>query len=89
MDSTEYAFKLAETYRDFHALSELSHHASADKTMSTPDRIRGYLDRFRGDFASQLYKWYIEQGWWPHVVDNQLRLISGIRQTEVAVRPGS
>ena len=64
MDSADYAFKLAETYRDFHALSELSHHASADKVIATSDRIQGYIDRFRGEFTSQLYKWYIEQGRW-------------------------
>jgi nuclear pore complex protein Nup133 len=62
MDSIDYAFKLAETYRDFHALSELSHHTSADKGIATSDRIRGYIDRFRGEFTSQLYRWYIEQG---------------------------
>lgn len=62
IDSTEYAFQLAETYRDFHALSELSHHPSADKMIPASDRIQGYIDKFRGEFASQLYKWYIEQG---------------------------
>jgi nuclear pore complex protein Nup133 len=62
MDSTDYAFKLAESYRDFQALSELSYHASAGTVIAAPDRIRGYIERFRGEFTLQLYKWYIEQG---------------------------
>ncbi|KIJ44042.1 hypothetical protein M422DRAFT_30592 [Sphaerobolus stellatus SS14] len=59
---TEYAFTLAETYKDFHALSGLSYHPSAERLMSAKDRIQGYINRFRGDFASQLFQWYIEQG---------------------------
>ena len=65
---TEYAFTLAETYKDFHALSGLSYHPSAEKMMAAKDRIQGYINRFRGDFASQLYQWYIEQGF-HHFID--------------------
>lgn len=85
MDSTDYAFKLAETYRDFHALSELSHHASADEVITTPDRIRGYIERFRGEFTTQLYNWYIEQG--RLAVDSRVlpRLTNVNRQTQVIV----
>ncbi|KAF8522246.1 Non-repetitive/WGA-negative nucleoporin C-terminal-domain-containing protein [Hysterangium stoloniferum] len=61
-NNIQYAFRLAETYRDFDALSDLSYHAFADKLVPTSDRIRNYIHRFRGDFTSQLYKWYIEQG---------------------------
>ncbi|KAF8580879.1 hypothetical protein K439DRAFT_263579 [Ramaria rubella] len=62
VDGTDYAFKLAETYRDFHALGELSYRATANKVLPTSDRIRGYISKFQEEFTSQLYKWYIEQG---------------------------
>lgn len=57
-----YAFHLAETYKDFHALSDLSYHASAEKIMPASERIEIYINRFRSDFTTQLYQWYIEQG---------------------------
>lgn len=62
--STDHAFKLAETYRDFRALSELSYHASANNLVPASDRIRGYIRRFECEFTPELYKWYIEQGMW-------------------------
>lgn len=55
----DYSFQLAEQYRDFRALSELVYRVPAE---STATRIRDYINKFKDDFTSHLYWWYIDQG---------------------------
>ncbi|GJJ12103.1 hypothetical protein Clacol_006344 [Clathrus columnatus] len=55
----DFCFQLAEHYRDFYALSELSYRTPVGLTAG---RIQNYTDKYKDDFTSQLYRWYIEQG---------------------------
>jgi nuclear pore complex protein Nup133 len=50
------AFDLAEDYGDFQNLALLCIHPG----ISSSSRIEGYLDRYREDFASELYHLYIK-----------------------------
>ncbi|KAG0146483.1 hypothetical protein CROQUDRAFT_671107 [Cronartium quercuum f. sp. fusiforme G11] len=53
------AFGLAEEQRDFRTLVELCH----DPTFPGSERrVPLYVERFKEEFAFQLYQWYVEQG---------------------------
>lgn len=58
------AFQLAEKYHDFSSLVALCHKDVAYPPTENPnlDRIQSYVDRFKYDFACQLYRWYIQHG---------------------------
>ncbi|PFH54313.1 hypothetical protein AMATHDRAFT_72820 [Amanita thiersii Skay4041] len=60
----EAAFALAEKYRDFSSLAALCHRDTIYPPEDNPniDRIEGYLERFKEEFAQELYKWYIHHG---------------------------
>ncbi|KAG8747615.1 hypothetical protein FRC10_000157 [Ceratobasidium sp. 414] len=57
-DQGEDAFRLAEQYRDFRSLAELCN----DSKLANDLRTQNYLERYQGDFASELYQWYVEHG---------------------------
>ncbi|CCA67372.1 hypothetical protein PIIN_01203 [Serendipita indica DSM 11827] len=70
-----HAFKLAEDFMDFRAITELCYQvASKDRRPVGSDgigsidkaalgrRLGYYLDRFKQDFAFELYHWWIEHG---------------------------
>ncbi|KDQ07351.1 hypothetical protein BOTBODRAFT_192479 [Botryobasidium botryosum FD-172 SS1] len=57
-DSAEKAFQLAEEYRDFRILAELSNEFSE----SSGHRTARYIELYREDFAYELYQRYIEKG---------------------------
>jgi hypothetical protein len=61
---TERAFNLAERYRDFQSLASLCHKEAVYPVDENPSigRIQYYLDKFKEEFATALYRWYIEQG---------------------------
>jgi nuclear pore complex protein Nup133 len=52
------ALELAEHHRDFRALVELCN----NKAVGDYSRIQYYIERFKEDFAFELYRWYIEKG---------------------------
>jgi nuclear pore complex protein Nup133 len=58
------AFTLAEQYRDFSSLASLCHKESVYPPENNPHtlRIQGYFERFREEFAMELYRWYIQHG---------------------------
>ncbi|TDL24789.1 hypothetical protein BD410DRAFT_813702 [Rickenella mellea] len=57
------AFKLAEEYRDFRSLTELCH---SSHPIFPPHanpyalRIQSYIEKFKEEFTTELYQWYIE-----------------------------
>ncbi|CAH7685697.1 Non-repetitive/WGA-negative nucleoporin C-terminal-domain-containing protein [Phakopsora pachyrhizi] len=56
---TARAISLAEEQRDFRTLVQLCYTSG----ISGGDRkVKNYIDRFQGEFAFQLYQWYVEQG---------------------------
>ncbi|OBZ75079.1 hypothetical protein A0H81_04264 [Grifola frondosa] len=60
----DYAFKLAEEYRDFRSLASLCHRDQVYPPDQNPNarRIQAYVDKFKEDFTTELYQWYIEHG---------------------------
>ena len=58
------AFQLAETYRDFRNLVSLCHKDTIFPPQENPnaDRIDAYIEKFKDDFTTELYRWYIEHG---------------------------
>jgi nuclear pore complex protein Nup133 len=60
----EAAFSLAEKYRDFSSLAALCHRDTIYPPEENPniERIQKYMDRFKYEFAQELYKWYIQHG---------------------------
>jgi nuclear pore complex protein Nup133 len=58
------AFALAEQYRDFSSLASLCHKEAVYPPEDNPHalRIQAYLDRFKDEFAVELYRWYIQHG---------------------------
>lgn len=58
------AFELAENYRDFRSLASLCHKEKIypPEENSNASRIQLYIDKFKEEFASELYQWYIEHG---------------------------
>ncbi|KAI0341587.1 hypothetical protein BDW22DRAFT_1358408 [Trametopsis cervina] len=60
----EQAFRLAEKYRDFRSLASLCHKDTVYPPQNNPHsrRIQSYIDKFKEEFATELYQWYIEHG---------------------------
>lgn len=58
VDHSDQAYELAEHHRDFRALVELCNHPS----VGSPARTQYYIEKFREDFAFELYQWYIDMG---------------------------
>jgi hypothetical protein len=60
----ESAFILAENYRDFASLASLCHKETVYPPHENPnaDRIHHYIERFKGEFAAELFRWYIDHG---------------------------
>ncbi|KII88453.1 hypothetical protein PLICRDRAFT_110437 [Plicaturopsis crispa FD-325 SS-3] len=60
----EQAFVLAERYRDFRSLASLCHKDTVFPPYENPNvaRIQSYVDKFKEDFTTELYRWYIEHG---------------------------
>ncbi|KAF7338280.1 Methyltransferase type 11 [Mycena venus] len=58
------AFMLAEKYRDFSSLAALCHQDEVYPSHKNPNalRIQNYIDRFKEDFTTELYRWYIQHG---------------------------
>lgn len=58
------AFLLAEKYRDFSSLAALCHQDEVYPSHKNPNalRIQTYIDRFKEDFTTELYRWYIQHG---------------------------
>lgn len=52
------AFNLAQHHSDFRALVELCNHPVVGSAAKT----QYYIERFREDFAFELYQWFIEKG---------------------------
>ncbi|KAH9819025.1 Non-repetitive/WGA-negative nucleoporin C-terminal-domain-containing protein [Melampsora americana] len=53
------AFGLAEEQRDFRTLVELCHNSTFP---GSERRVPLYIERFKKEFAFQLYQWYVEHG---------------------------
>jgi nuclear pore complex protein Nup133 len=60
------AFVLAEKYRDFSSLAALCHQDEVYPSHKNPNalRIQTYIDRFKEEFTTELYRWYIQHGLW-------------------------
>ncbi|KAG5635761.1 hypothetical protein H0H81_010181 [Sphagnurus paluster] len=58
------AFSLAEKYRDFTGLAALCHKEAIYPREDNPNslRIQGYIERFKDEFTTELYRWYIQHG---------------------------
>ncbi|OSX65290.1 hypothetical protein POSPLADRAFT_1054050 [Postia placenta MAD-698-R-SB12] len=58
------AFQLAEKYRDFRSLASLCHKDTIYPPQDNPnaERIQSYIDKFKEEFTTELYQWYIEHG---------------------------
>ncbi|KAF9075250.1 hypothetical protein BDP27DRAFT_40146 [Rhodocollybia butyracea] len=61
---TQEAFTLAEKYQDFSSLAALCHRETIYPPEQNPNfaRIAGYIERFKEQFATELYRWYIQHG---------------------------
>ena len=59
-----HAFVLAENYRDFRSLASLCHKGTTYPPENNPNahRIQSYVEKFKDEFTTELYQWYIEQG---------------------------
>uniref|UniRef100_A0A0W0FLK8 Uncharacterized protein n=1 Tax=Moniliophthora roreri TaxID=221103 RepID=A0A0W0FLK8_MONRR len=60
----ETAFHLAERYRDFSSLAALCHRETVFPPEENPNaaRIQKYVDHFKEEFTTELYRWYIQHG---------------------------
>ncbi|KAG5645239.1 hypothetical protein DXG03_006656 [Asterophora parasitica] len=60
----EAAFTLAEKYRDFTGLASLCHKDTIFPPEENPNslRIQTYIERFKDEFTTELYRWYIQHG---------------------------
>ncbi|KAK7054841.1 hypothetical protein VNI00_003304 [Paramarasmius palmivorus] len=58
------AFYLAERYRDFSSLAALCHRDTVFPPEENPNaaRIQTYIDHFKEEFTTELYRWYIQHG---------------------------
>ncbi|KAF5381087.1 hypothetical protein D9615_003993 [Tricholomella constricta] len=58
------AFSLAEKYRDFAGLAALCHKETIFPPEDNPSslRIQAYIERFKDEFTTELYRWYIQHG---------------------------
>ena len=59
-----HAFVLAENYRDFSSLASLCHKGVTYPPEDNPNalRIQSYVEKFKDEFTTELYRWYIEHG---------------------------
>lgn len=59
-----HAFDLAENYRDFRSLASLCHKGPIYPPEDNPNanRIQSYIEKFKDEFTTELYLWYIEHG---------------------------
>lgn len=59
-----HAFILAENYRDFRSLASLCHKSTTYPPDENPNatRIQLYIEKFKDEFTTELYQWYIEHG---------------------------
>ncbi|KAK0450161.1 Non-repetitive/WGA-negative nucleoporin C-terminal-domain-containing protein [Armillaria borealis] len=58
------AFSLAEKYRDFTSLAALCHRETVYPPEQNPNapRIQNYIELYKDEFATELYRWYIQHG---------------------------
>lgn len=65
----EAAFELAEKYQDFASLVNLCHRETVYPPSENPHyhRIQAYIEKFKEDFTSELFQWYIQYGELCHV----------------------
>lgn len=58
------AFQLAEKYRDFRSLASLCNKDTVYPPQDNPNaaRIEAYVEKFKQDLTTELYRWYIEHG---------------------------
>ncbi|KAK0469814.1 Non-repetitive/WGA-negative nucleoporin C-terminal-domain-containing protein [Desarmillaria tabescens] len=58
------AFSLAEKYRDFASLAALCHREVVYPPEQNPNapRIQNYIELYKDEFATELYRWYIQHG---------------------------
>ncbi|KAK0204765.1 hypothetical protein DFS33DRAFT_1322617 [Desarmillaria ectypa] len=58
------AFALAEKYRDFTSLAALCHREIVYPPEQNPNalRIQNYIELYKDEFATELYRWYIQHG---------------------------
>ncbi|KAG9226276.1 hypothetical protein CCMSSC00406_0003155 [Pleurotus cornucopiae] len=58
------ALSLAETYRDFSSLAALCHPDTVYPPHENPwiTDIQRYIEKFKDDFAFELFRWYIQHG---------------------------
>ncbi|KAF9533020.1 hypothetical protein CPB83DRAFT_903494 [Crepidotus variabilis] len=58
------AFTLAEQYQDFASLVSLCHRETVYPPEDNPhlERIQGYIEKFKEDFTTELFQWYIQNG---------------------------
>ncbi|KAG7451103.1 uncharacterized protein BT62DRAFT_882814 [Guyanagaster necrorhizus] len=58
------AFALAEKYRDFTSLAALCHRETVYPPEQNPNvlRIQNYIELYKDEFATELYRWYIQHG---------------------------
>lgn len=64
-DHTEAAFRLAEEYDDFRSLAELCHSSPPlypPRENPNALRIQSYIEKYKEEFTTALYHWYIEHG---------------------------
>ncbi|PSR74094.1 hypothetical protein PHLCEN_2v10050 [Hermanssonia centrifuga] len=61
---SEEGFNLAEKYRDFRSLASLCHKETVYPPQDNPyaARIQAYINKFKENFTTELYQWYIEHG---------------------------
>ncbi|CAA7271672.1 unnamed protein product [Cyclocybe aegerita] len=60
----ESAYNLAEQYHDFSTLVALCHRDAVYPPQGNPnaERIRTYIHKFKEDFTTELFQWYIQHG---------------------------
>ncbi|KAK7467177.1 hypothetical protein VKT23_004235 [Stygiomarasmius scandens] len=60
----ETAFSLAEKYLDYRSLADLCNSETVFPLESNPylSKIQGYIERFKEEFTTELYRWYIQHG---------------------------
>lgn len=58
------AFTLAERYHDFASLVSLCHRDGVYPPSENPhlERIHGYIEKYKEDFTTELFQWYIQHG---------------------------
>jgi hypothetical protein len=59
-----HAFVLAENYHDFRSLASLCHKGTTYPPEDNPNahQIQSYIEKFKDEFTTELYQWYIEHG---------------------------